>query len=242
MSIPGRHHGPPPGRHRCGRVGMPSTGWRLRPLNRSDRRGHGGRDPDQAMAPGDQDLGLRHRGSSVSGQVGTVLYRRSWQPGASSSRPGWLAQLSTAGCPMLPSSGRRSDRGHRRRGELPSDATATHEVHDLGAVSLLPGFIETTSTCTPVATRLPGYRHNRSGGADADRATANMRRCSSRARRPPGTQHRDEVASRFERRSATESRSDSVYWLRGPRSRPRRALLVPRRRGRYDRGGRAARP
>jgi imidazolonepropionase-like amidohydrolase len=29
------------------------------------------------------------------------------------------------------------------RGELPSDATATHEVHDLGATSLLPGFIET---------------------------------------------------------------------------------------------------
>jgi imidazolonepropionase-like amidohydrolase len=27
--------------------------------------------------------------------------------------------------------------------DLPSDATATHEVHDLGAVSLLPGFVET---------------------------------------------------------------------------------------------------
>ena len=29
------------------------------------------------------------------------------------------------------------------QGELPSDATTTHEVHDLGAASLLPGFVET---------------------------------------------------------------------------------------------------
>jgi imidazolonepropionase-like amidohydrolase len=29
------------------------------------------------------------------------------------------------------------------RGELPSDATTTHEVHDLGATWLLPGFVET---------------------------------------------------------------------------------------------------
>ncbi len=29
------------------------------------------------------------------------------------------------------------------RAALPSDATTTHEVHDLGDVSVLPGFVET---------------------------------------------------------------------------------------------------
>jgi imidazolonepropionase-like amidohydrolase len=80
--------------------------------------------------------------------------------------------------------------------ELPSDATATHEVHDLGAVSLLPGFIE-----THVHMHFPSPLDYRDIARPEPvermlvRATANMRRLLvSGATTARDTGSRDEVA------------------------------------------------
>ena len=72
------------------------------------------------------------------------MQETSWRSGGSSLRPGWPKRPWTAGWPMPPScvvDGRIESVGPQAT--LPSDAGETSEVHDLGDVSLLPGFIET---------------------------------------------------------------------------------------------------
>lgn len=82
------------------------------------------------------------------------------------------------------------------RGDLPSDATGTHEVHDLGAVSLLPGFVE-----THIHMHFPSPLDYRDIARPEPverlliRATANMRRLLlSGATTARDTGSRDEVA------------------------------------------------
>ena len=82
------------------------------------------------------------------------------------------------------------------RAELPSDATATYEVHDLGATSLLPGFVE-----THVHMHFPAPLDYRDIACPEPvermlvRATANMRRLLvSGATTARDTGSRDEVA------------------------------------------------
>jgi len=82
------------------------------------------------------------------------------------------------------------------RADLPSDAGATHEVHDLGAVSVLPGFVE-----THVHMHFPAPLDYRDIARPEPvermliRATANMRRLLlSGATTARDTGSRDEVA------------------------------------------------
>ena len=82
------------------------------------------------------------------------------------------------------------------RGELPSDIATTHEVHDLGDVSLLPGFVE-----THIHMHFPSPPDYREIARPEPvermiiRATANMRRlllCGATTARDTGS--RDDVA------------------------------------------------
>ena len=131
-----------------------------------------------------------------------------------------------------------------RAGDLPSDIAATHEVHDLGDVSLLPGFVEThIHMHFPAA---PDYREiARPEPVERSiiRATEAMRRLllsGATTARDTGSRDgrgtRDPVggARRRHPRAAAAGR-------RGADHDDRRPLLVPRRRGRHDRRRRRAR-
>ncbi len=157
--------------------------------------------------------------------------------------PGGRTRRSTAGWPTPPSWSSTAGSNPSGRGPtLPSDAGETSEVHDLGDVSLLPGFVEThihmhfpsPLDYREIARPEPVERMLiRATGAHArppavrgdDRARHGQPR-RRRAGDPVGDPRR-----RHRRRAAPARR-------RGADHHDRRPLLVPRRRSRHDRGGR----
>ncbi len=129
----------------------------------------------------------------------------------------------------------RPDRGGRRSGRAPVRRDrSTHDVHDLGDASLLPGFVEThVHMHFPVAARLPGDRP-----AGTCRTDAHPR---DRQHAPPAGLRRDDRSGhRQPRRGRARDPLGDPRRHRGRaapagRRRPdhdhRRPLLVPRRRG-----------
>ena len=114
---------------------------------------------------------------------------------------------------------RRPDRGRRRRATRcrPTPAT-THEVHDLGDVSLLPGFVEThVHMHFPVAARLPRDRpaRSRSSGCSSGRRRTCAGSCCPGRRRPATPAAATTSRWRSGRRSATGS-SPSVRGCSSP--------------------------
>ena len=156
-----------------------------------------------------------------------------WRPDA-----GGFHDVSTAGPRGTRRRTRRSTAGWRtrrsrwstagsRRSAAPAtcrrDIAATHEVHDLGDVSLLPGFVEThIHMHFPAA---PDYREiARPEPVERSliRATAAMRTPAAvRARRPPATPAAGGTwPSRSGPRPATASSPGRACWSSGRRSRP----------------------
>ena len=109
--------------------------------------------------------------------------------------------------------------------DLPSDVQETHEVHDLGDVSVLPGFVE-----THVHMHFPSPLDYRDIARPEPverlviRATANMRRLLlSGATTARDTGSRDDVALAVRAALREGSRPARVCWSRARRSPPPRA-------------------
>ena len=129
-----------------------------------------------------------------------------------------------------------------RAGDLPTDIAATHEVHDLGDVSLLPGFVETHIHMHFPAP--PGLPRDRPAGAG--RALAHP---GDRGHAAPAAVGRDDRPRHRQPRRRGPRDPVRDPGRRHPRAAParrrgadhhdRRALLVPRWRGRHDRRGRS---
>ena len=135
---------------------------------------------------------------------------------ANATTDGWLADAA-----IEVVDGRIASVG--RAGELPTDIATTHEIHDLGDVSLLPGFVETHIHMHFPAD--PDYRAiarpepverlaHPSDGGDARPAAV---RCDDRARhrQPAGRGPRDPVGD-----GGRRHRPGRACWWSGRRSRP----------------------